>query len=414
MDSSEINDEIAEFASAFNALPEISEPPSTTLEILRSRTQEKYWNRLLKYFLDPASPHGLGTALLQQFIKLVEEETDAVGLSNSDLEAVCVDSEISSDGGRPDLLIYLEDEWFVCIELKVTATETGAQTKEYASSGRLGDLLVSDYGYQEGHYVYLTKQIHDPPASEEFVRLYWKDVQQVIDQVISDARGQYPARSTSQLSDFRDTMRKETMNEQPYDTQQCEYVELYLEHTDAIDDVRMAFEEMVDRQIEEWATRFQENHRPENWDETWNCDQGKYGKLFKDAWRRDKNGKVVDGWREAKFRIEFRHRIRDQQSWKEGGVVFRTVIPKNSDSEYRNRCQKEFNTRLDEMNAMTESTKITIKGNRRILSEATYSYNPAEGPEGYYTALSEAFDDHITLVPLITEIYESAFEDLVK
>lgn len=44
MDSSKINDEIAEFASAFDALPEIVEPPSTTLEILRGRTREKYWN----------------------------------------------------------------------------------------------------------------------------------------------------------------------------------------------------------------------------------------------------------------------------------------------------------------------------------------------------------------------------------
>lgn len=368
---------------------------------------------MLRYFLDPSSPHGLGSTLLQEFLELVEEETDAIGLSDSDLESVHVESEISSDGGRPDLLVYLENKWFVCMELKVTAPETGSQTKEYATSGHLGDLSVPDYREQERHYVYLTKQIHDPPASEEFICLYWKDVQQVMGQVIADARGQYPVRTISQLFDFRDTIRKEIMNEQPYDTQQGEYVELYLEYTDAIDAVRTAFDQMVDRQIKEWATRFQERHRPDNWDETWSCDQGKYGELFKNTWRRDENGKPVGSWSEADFRLEFRHRVRDEQMWKEGTVIFRTVIPKNSDYEYRDRFQEVFNAHLDELSVMTESTKISIKGNRRNLTEATYSFDPTEGPGGYYTALSQAFDDHAELVPFLTEIYENAYGDFV-
>ena len=414
MDSLKINDEIAEFASAFNSLPEIVEPPSTTLEILRGRTREKYWNRLLRYFLDPSAPHGLGSGLLQEFLELVEEETGAVDLTDSDLETVRVESEISSDNGRPDLLLYLEGEWFVCIELKVTAPETGSQTMGYANSRRLGDVSVTDYREQERHYVYLAKQMHDPPASEEFTRLYWSDVQHSIGQVIADARGQYPARTTAQLADFRDTVRKVTMSEQSYDRQQDEYVELYLEHTDAIDAVQTAFERMVDSQIEEWATRFQEQHQPDNWDDTWNCANGKYGKIYKDTWRRDENGKPVASWSEATFRLEFRHQIRKEQSWKEGNVVFRTVIPKNSDGEYRNRCQEVFNAHFDKIDAKTKSTKIATMGNRRILTEATYSYDPTKGPEGYYNTLSKAFDDHVILVPLLTEIYESAFADFVS
>lgn len=413
MGSSKINNEIEEFASAFDALPEISEPPSTTLDILRRRTHEKYWHRFLRYFLDPSAPHGLGSALLKEFLSLVEENTDAVGLSESTLEAVRVESEVSSDNGRPDLLIYLEDEWFICIELKVRASESGTQTEEYATSSRLGDISVSGYSEQERHYLYLAKQIHDPPTSEKFACLNWTDVQQIMGEIIADARGQYPARTTAQLVDFRDTVREEIMSEQPYDTQQGEYVELYLQHTDAIDTVRTAFERMIDHQIEGWATRFQEHYRPDRWDETWRCDQGKYGKIFKDVWRRDENGIPVEGWSDGAFRLEFRHRIRDEQSWKEGSVVFRTVIPKNSNDEYRNRCHEVFNNNLDELNNTVEPTKIVIKGEQRTLTEATYSFDPIKGPEGYYTALSEAFDDHVILAPLLTEIYESAFTNLV-
>ncbi len=413
MYSSEVTDEISKFASTFDALPKITEPPATTLEIIRERTREKYWHRLLRYFLDPSEPHGLGSTFLQEFVQLVEQEMDTVGLSGSDLDAVRVESEISSDDGRPDLLIYLEDEWFVCVEIKVTSPETGTQTRAYADSNYFGDVSVSDYRERDRHYVYLTKRMHDPPTSGEFVRLYWSDIETIMGQIVADSRGQYPARTTAQLSDFQDTVGGETMKNQPYDTQQSEYVELYLEHTDAIDAVRTAFERMVDRQVDEWATRFLERHRPYNWDETWNCAQGKYGKIYKDTWRRDKNGKLVDGWSEAAFRLEFRHRIRDEQSWKKGNVVFRTVIPKNSDDEYRDRCQEVFNANLDELNATKESSKISIKGNRRILTEATYSFDPTDGPEGYYVTLSEAFDDHVTLVPLLTEINESAFTEFV-
>ena len=413
MDSSEIENQLGDFAAAFAAIPEVPEPPQTTLDIISERTREKYWNRLLRYFLDPSAPHGFGSDFLREFIELVEDQTEFGGYYDTGLDAVQVESEISSDRGRPDLLLYLDDEWFVCLELKVTASETGQQTKEYATSTQLGDLVVSEYTQESRGYVYLTKQRRAAPAAAEFSRLHWRDVQATIGAFLQQDRGQYPSKSTAQLADFRDTLREETMTDRPFDTQQAEFVELYLTHQDAIDPVHRAFDRMVETQTEEWATQFQEQYLPESWDCSWNCGADKYGKIYKDEWRIDENGKQVKGWSDAAFRLEFRHDIRKESSWKKGEARFRTDIPKNSDEAYRDRCQSVFNSYRDELRATIDSSKIAIKGNKRVLTEATYSFDPTRGPDGYYTALRGAFEEHIILVPQLTEIFEETYMTLL-
>ena len=413
MDSSKIENQLGDFAAAFAAIPEVPEPPQTTLDIISERTREKYWNRLLRYFLDPSAPHGFGSDFLREFMKLVEDWTEFGGYNNTDLDAVQVESEISSDRGRPDILLYLDDEWFVCLELKVTASETGKQTKEYATSTQLGDLVVSEYAEESREYVYLTKQGHAAPAAAEFSRLHWRDVQAMIGAFLQQDRGQYPSRSTAQLADFRDTLREETMTDRPFDTQQTEFVELYLTHQDAIDTVHRAFNRMVETQTDEWATQFQEQYLPESWDDSWNCAPDKYGKIYKDEWRIGENGKQVEGWSDAAFRLEFRHDIRKESSWKKGEVRFRTDVPKNSDEAYRDRCQSVFNAHRDEVRATIDSSKIAVKGNKRVLTEATYSFDPTRGTDGYYTALREAFEEHVSLVPRLTEIFEETYMTLL-
>lgn len=413
MHASEVRASISDFSSAFEAVPEVSEPPSTTLTILRKRTSEKYWSRLLQYFLDPSASHGMGSDFLDQFSQLIEKRTDAIGLSDSELKAVEVESEIRSDNGRPDLLLFLDDEWFICIELKVTASETGRQTKEYAASSRLGDVTVSDYQEENRHYLYLAKKQHSPPASKCFSHIYWRDISEIIDNIFNNSRGQYPVRSSAQLSDFQCTIRDEIMNDQPYDNQQSEYVELYIENMEAIDAVRSAFGDMIDTQLDEWATRFQEQYQPDSWNESWNCSSEKYGKIYKDEWRRDKNGNIVSDWSEAALRLEFRHQIRKERSWKEGEVIFEAVIPKNSNDTYRNHYHELFLESVEDLQTTTESTNITIKGNSRTLTRTAYSFEPSEGPEGYYESLSEAFEEHMILVPVLSDIFDATRRDIV-
>jgi len=412
MTNGELRTQIEEFASAFAAIPAITEPPKTSLEIARRQTTEKYWNRFLRYFLDPTAPHGFKSDFLREFIELVEQHTDAVGLIDAGIDEVKIQSEVRSDRGRPDLLIFLEGEWFICIELKVTATESGEQTKEYARSKQLGNLDVSAYDEENRLYLYLTKYSQSAPSSGSFSRIYWSDVESSMGQFLQNARGQYTARAMSQLADFRDTIRKETMSHQPYDTQQQEYVELYLEKADAIDTVRQAFDRMVQNQTDTWATRFLEHYRPESWDDTWNCPGDKYGKIFKDEWRLDKNGKEVEGWKEAAFRLEFRHSIRKARSWREGEVIFQTVIPRNSNDNYRDRCADVFNQYTASIREVT-TPNMVIKGNQRTLIEAKYSFESTDGPDGYFSTLAKAFEDHVHLTPQLTDIFEETYQGLI-
>ncbi|MFP9191371.1 PD-(D/E)XK nuclease family protein [Natrialbaceae archaeon A-CW1-1] len=413
MNRSVVETEIDEFAAAFESLPDVTEPPRTTLHVLRERTGEKYWNRLLRYFLDPSAPHGFGSDLLRGFIELIEAESDATGLADTTLEDVRIASEVSSDAGRPDLLVTLDEEWFICIEVKVTASETGTQTSEYAASTQLGDLTVNEYPADGQQYVYLATRRHAAPSSDQFTHLFWEDVQRVLGDVLQNSHGRYPSRSTAQLSEFRDTIREETMTETPYDTQQSKHVELYLEHADAIDSVHTAFENMVDQQIDEWATRFVDQHHPPSWDTTWNAAPGKWGKIYWNNWRRNEHGDPVENWSDAAYRLEFRHHIRKHRSWRDGTVTFQTTIPSNSDDEFKTRCHTEFTTHSSDIHSVCDQLDIQVKGNKRVLTEKTYSFNPQDGPDAYYTTLKDAFEEHQPLISPLTTIYENAYTSLL-
>ena len=57
--------ELVELKGKLTSLPEATEPPPTTLQIIRRYQQEQDWQRLLMFFLTPDEPHGLETDLLE-------------------------------------------------------------------------------------------------------------------------------------------------------------------------------------------------------------------------------------------------------------------------------------------------------------------------------------------------------------
>jgi len=410
----DLEDSLAEFKSAFNALPEVVEPPRTTLQLLSEPSREKYWNRYLNYFLDPENPHGLQGDFLRAFLQELDERFDGTNLSEGPISDIEIQSEVDSDGGRPDLLLYLPDEWFVCIELKVTAPETGTQTKSYAEAGRFGDLAVMKYSESGRYYLYLADSSRQGPSSESFERMGWKTIRDLIEDLLRGGKGRYPARTTAQLTDFSDTIRKQIMNDDPYDEQEAEYLELYLKHAEAIDTVQGAFEKMIDREIDRWAGVLRDEYRPSEWTDHWTCESGKYGKIYKSAWRLDEGGEPTSSWSDAAYRLEFRHEIRKERSWKEGTVTLHTHVPHNSNDEYRDLFQKHATARLDDLQDVASDTRISVTGNKVNLTEATYSYDPTEGPAGYYRTLSDAFDEHTVLVPLLSGLLETTVDQLLE
>lgn len=54
-----IEAELAELQQHLAALPEVEEPPLTTLQVLGRSTQERDWQQFLVHFLTPNAPHRL-------------------------------------------------------------------------------------------------------------------------------------------------------------------------------------------------------------------------------------------------------------------------------------------------------------------------------------------------------------------
>jgi hypothetical protein len=131
----EPTDRFRELQASLEALPGVTEPPKSMLQILASQRAEQKWNTLLTYFLDPSQPHGFGADLLKVFLDKTNQVTDdEIDYSHRDIEQVKVDTEVESpQNNRPDILIRASDEWFVCIEAKVGSSEGDRQTQRYVA-----------------------------------------------------------------------------------------------------------------------------------------------------------------------------------------------------------------------------------------------------------------------------------------
>lgn len=190
-------------------IDEIERPPATTLDIIDSETEERCWEALLVYFLNTNNPHGFGTDVLKAFLRSIATHEDTT-LSGpfQDLDQVNILSQAHTGAGPVDILLWVEDEWYVCIEMKIGSPETGEQTVRYAEATKLGDIHTSQHdGVSE--YVYLAPADAPPPTSSEFVEIAWKHVVEHLSDVIVHGYGQYPSKSTAQLGDYLDTIRRE-------------------------------------------------------------------------------------------------------------------------------------------------------------------------------------------------------------
>jgi len=139
---------------------------STTLEIIGRSSSERDWQAMLAYFLDPSESHDMGTTFLEAFVEVIADhpETTATGLTDH-LDTVIVETEVSTPpSGYADLLIWAQEEWFICIEMKVEAEETGNQTERYATTPSLGPLVKASHEARggESQYVYLAPHYASP------------------------------------------------------------------------------------------------------------------------------------------------------------------------------------------------------------------------------------------------------------
>lgn len=433
---------IADLKNQLEFLPEAEEPPPTTLQVLGRSHQEQDWQRLLVHFLTPDEAHGLDHAVLEHFLKSLSNRYDFdYTFSRFDLENVQIDQEIITDQGRPDAVLWSSEEWFICCELKVDSPEGEDQTQRYVNveSFRSIDVEKSDVPTDNHHYLYLAPEDASPPEADEFVHVSWEWVASELQSFLAESYGEYPARTTAQLSDFTDTMRNElTMTE--YQENQQEKVNLYIDHYDEISEVQTAFEERWVDFTQNWGTQLaqtldsaeivSDSDVPDEYvsvelrmdndtQKRWTFRQGKsdWGWIFPEGWwtKLDERRPICDTPK-PNGRVGFLHRLdwhRDD-ALRDQNLIFYLRNAPSGYTDFYDNFAKRFNADEDIPELLPSLTnRPGVKSN---VLEATYDINVELHDnffEAYIEALARAVDDHAVSNPGLVEKIDSIYEETI-
>jgi len=409
-----LRENVREMSEELDALPSVDEKPKTALEILGRNKRENYWNSLLRYFLDPNEPHGIGTDFLEAMLKRVPEEQ--FYFDGLELEDANVISEAQTEDGRPDIVVYTEGDWLVLFELKVESGERTNQTEKYAESDEVAGMKKDDF--EEGcTYVFLSKSDSSDASADEFVGMSWREVIGAIDEVLTNSRGSYTAKATAQLNDFRDSIESVIRMTDTEDQRILEEkTKLYAEYHDNIEELEDALDRTRKREMNRWHERLVEEFEPEGWNDEWNCYPSKWGRIYRDDWWLDEDGKQTDKWSELTYFVHFRSLFwKDKyETFSKGEFQFSTITKNDADDDYRSEFERLFNNEYrNEIKEIVQGLDRNInykKPRDKTRTEYDYTFDATKGPDEFYKTLRTAFEEHLKLAPIITEIHETAVE----
>ncbi|WP_336337418.1 PD-(D/E)XK nuclease family protein [Haloarcula brevis] len=436
-----IETELATVRQQLAALPEAEQPPPTSLQVLGRSSQERDWQQFLVHFLTPDAPHGLEHAVLEHVLAALSDRDDLeFGFSRFDIDDIQVAQEVSTSDGIPDVVLWASDEWFICWELKVHASEGQDQTERYVGVDSFDGIGVdkSEVPSDGQHYVFLAPESASSPAAEEFVHVSWEWLAAELQSFLIESYDEYPARTTAQLKDFVDTIRSElTMTD--YQENQQEKVELYVENYGVISELETAFEEEWSEFEATWGRRvaqtltgaelIEDADVPEEYAAVrvpmgtgdrrqWTFRQGKsdWSWLFPREWwtKLDEDRPVSDATK-PNARVGLVHRLdrhRTEAVRDHTLVVYLRNAPSGHDSFYNNFAAR-FSDANTEVAEAIEETNFTITGNKSNLLRAEYNINVdahADFFDAYVAALSEAIQEIVTenseLVEIIDRLYK--------
>ena len=271
---------------------DIEQPPATTLEIIGRANREDVWEAFLVYFLDDDNPHGFGTDILEAFLRaIVDHSGTKLSGPLHGLDRVEIESQVPTGSGLVDVLLWVESEWYICIELKVGSPETGEQTVRYADATALGELVVSQHD-GVGDYIYLAPENAQSPTADDFVELSWETVVNYLEDVLVQGCGQYPMKSTAQLADYVDTIRQE-LNMNDLNGVSDETV-LYVEYADTIKRIIEQYEADRDKLFNALRDAFfsESDCTRDEWEVSNRTDR--YIKFYKPEWQRMEGGVSIE------------------------------------------------------------------------------------------------------------------------
>lgn len=414
----ELTDRFRELRTSLEALPEVTEPPKSMLQILGSARAEQKWNMLLAYFLDPSQPHGFGADLLKTFLNKVGQVTDnEIEYYHRDIENLTVETEITSpQNNRLDILIRAPEEWFVCVESKVDSSEGDRQTQRYVEDTHIGNEEKDKYPEDGRYYLFLSKEYAPDSSTDRFEDICWRDVTEAFQAKLNQSHGQYPERSVSQLEDFLSTIITVTKMEQDdFEQIQKEKVQLLSEYRGDIDELFEAAEDLRQRAVEEWPELFRSHVDGDVWTDEWTTrlNPREYGCIFKRGWYLDNqnleptiDAELTQG--STGLRLHFNHLIRREESFAQGKLTYRLRCPTRV--ELRDEFYRLYNTDRwqEELEPLLDERGITNKGNKQTYMVKTYDVNQSGLPESYFETLAVAFEEHIPIAEVVDEILDEA------
>lgn len=444
-----IEEQMVEVRQKLAMLPAAEEPPPTTLQVLGRNSLEQDWQRLLVYFLSPAAAHGLDHAVLEHVLLALSDRDDLdYTFSRFDLEDVQLEREVSTAAGIPDLVLWASDDWFICWELKVHASEGRDQTVGYVDVPSFEGIgLDKDDVLADGHhYVYLAPESASPPNANEFVHISWRWVASQLQSFLADSYAEYPARTTAQLKDFVDTIRSElTMTD--YQANQQEKVELYVDYYDEIAEIEAAFDDEWTDFTRSWGTQLartldgadlvEDANVPGEYaavdlttdageQRRWTFRQGEsdWSWLFPtEWWTKLDEGRPIADPEKPNGRVGFLHRLdwHRHDALRDHTLVFYVRNAPSGHDEFYHNFADRFDEASAAIAAAIEETNFTITGNRSNVLRAEYDITVDARTgffDAYIDALARGLDEGIVanqdLIDTLDRIYEQTIDEDVQ
>jgi len=443
--SRSIESELARLRKQLARLPETEEPPPTTLQVLRRSTRERAWQQFFVHFVTPDAPHGLDHAVLERVLSALADREDVeFSFSRFDIDDIHLAQEVTTDAGIPDVIMWVPEEWFICWELKVHASEGRDQTDRYVSVDSFDGigLTKSDVPVEGHHYLFLAPESASPPAANEFVHISWEWLIDELQAFLAASYEAYPARTTAQLKDFADTVRSElTMTE--YQENQREMVELYVDNHDVITEIEGAFDDAWSEFQQTWGTRLAtkmdsatlvddsdmsdeyavvELEMDSGERRQWTFRQGSqdWSWLFpREWWRQLKTGQPISDSSKPNARVGFLHRL----EWdRETAIGDRTLVVyvRNAPSGHED-FYNGFATRVSEATSEIESalagTNFTLTGNKSNIIRGEFEIQVERHNgffDAYLNALARALNEGAVSNAVLTETIDRLYEDTVE
>ena len=445
--SERLHGRFAEFKRQLDRLPEAEAPPPTTLQVLGRGQLEQDWQRLLFHFLSPERPHGLNHAFLEHLLTALADRDDlSYTFSPFDLTDIHVETEVpTSNGRRPDAVVWVKDEWFICWELKVTAAEDSGQTTDYVQAEGFNgfDLPKADVPAENHHYVYLAPRNASPPTADEFVQVSWQWIASEFQSFLTVGHGKYPSETTSQFNSFIRTIRNE-LRMTDYQENQQEKAALYFDYYDEIQEAEAAFENQWDEYADTWGTRLAESidiaeiielsaqpasqvavevTKPTGESERWMFRQGSsdWAGLVKEGWWLDKADRapiyaIPDD--KSDVRISLFHRLEQNRSKAVENQTLELELwhgTGNGDQfmyDFKDLIAAKIDKDASELPPTTEATGR--RGGPIVLSYEIPVGDHDDFFNAYTAALHDAFLDLVIEYPKLITLIEEAFEESLE